>query len=58
MIAATSMPVHADMIRRKQDIFVLTIRYGLILIFEEIFECAGQNSMEVMAELSDKILTV
>jgi hypothetical protein len=30
---------------------VLTIRYGVILIFDEIFECAGKNSMEVMAVL-------
>jgi hypothetical protein len=36
---------------------VLTIRYGVILIFDEIFECAGKDSMEVMAELSDKFLT-
>jgi len=36
---------------------VLTIRYGVILILEEIFECAGKNSMEVMTEISDKFLT-
>ena len=36
---------------------VLTIRYGVILIYDEIVECASKNSMEVMTELSDKFLT-
>jgi len=36
---------------------VLTIRYGVILIYDEIVECAGKNSMEAKAELSDKFLT-
>jgi len=36
---------------------VLTIRYGVIIIYDQIVECAGRNSMEVMAELSDKFLT-
>ncbi len=36
---------------------VLTIRYRVILIYDEIVEFAGKNSMEVMTELSDKFLT-
>jgi len=36
---------------------VLTIRYGVILIYDEIVEYAGRNSMEAMEELSDKFLT-
>ena len=36
---------------------VLTIRYGVILIYDEIVETADKNSMEVLAELPDKFLT-
>ena len=52
------MPVQADMIGRKQDMHVLTIRYGLILNFDEFFECAGKDTVDVMAELFDKFVTV
>ena len=37
---------------------ILTIRYGLLLNFDEIFECAGKDTVEVMAELFAKLLTV
>ena len=52
------MPVQTDIIRQKQDIPVLTIRYGLILNFDEFFECAGKDTVDVMAELFAKFLTV
>jgi len=37
---------------------VLTIRYGLLLNFDEIFECTGKNTVEVMAEFFAKLLIV
>ena len=51
------MPVQTDIIRQKQDIPVLTIRYGLILNFDEFFECAGKDTVDVMAELFAIFLT-
>jgi hypothetical protein len=52
------MPVQADMVGRKQDMHVLTIRYRLILNFDEFFECAGKDTVDVMAELFAKFVTV
>jgi len=36
---------------------VLTIRYGTLLIYDEIIDSSGTNSMEAAAELPDKYLT-
>jgi hypothetical protein len=51
------MPVQANTSKQKKNMSVLTIRYGRIYNYDEIFEYAKKLVVKVMAKFSVKFLT-